>query len=155
MVDQRDPMIARPMVKRRRDEPELVVDFFVYSTAFIDIVDLATATNTINIQADSDFRLEKITAHAMDDTGSTNIATNVIDPRFLIQITDTGAGRNLFDNPIPVAALFGSGKIPFILGTPRIFAARSTITVVISSFNVGTDLQTLRLLFIGTKIFKD
>lgn len=134
----------------------ILKDFYVYSTTFTNIADGAAGTNAINIQADSDFRLEKITYHNINNQvlNPAPAIGGTIEPRFTIQITDTGSGRNIFDNPIPVAAIFGIGTVPFILGTPKIFAARSTITVIVTSYDVMGFTNTLRLAFIGTKLFE-
>lgn len=134
---------------------EVIKDFYAYSTTFTEVADGASVTNAINIQADSDFRLEKITAYNINDEvlNPAPAIGGTIEARFTIQIIDTGSGRQMFDNPIAVPALFGTGSVPFILGTPKIFAARSTITVTVVSFDVMGFLNTLRLAFIGTKIF--
>ncbi|MEE9119411.1 MAG: hypothetical protein V3U02_12570 [Calditrichia bacterium] len=132
----------------------ILKDFYVYSTLFTDVADGAAVTNTINIQADSDFRIEKITQYTIDSQVITPIKTNEIVPRFTVQLTDTGSGRNIFDNPIRVGGLFGSGQVPFILGTPKIIAARSTLAIIVTSFDVMGNTNTIQLCFIGTKLFE-
>jgi hypothetical protein len=54
---------------------------------------------------------------------------------------------------VPVVNLFGIGEIPFILPVPRIFKARSSITVAVANFSAATTYN-LRLSFIGTKLFQ-
>lgn len=154
-----------PLPVRRRGRKKRATDFFIYSTEFDGVLVGSTATNTINIQADSDFRIEKITHFTIVDVmGDINSGTfmdplsqNVIVPNHTILITDTGSGRQIMDAPIPLAAMFGDGRVPFILGTPRILDARATLTIQLTNFDIATGDPEFRtwLAFIGTKIFQD
>jgi hypothetical protein len=55
--------------------------------------------------------------------------------------------------PIPLAALAGSGQLPFILPTPKIFQARGTIAVQLANVTAGDTYSSIYLEFIGTKLF--
>ncbi len=70
-----------------------------------------------------------------------------------MQITDSGSGRNLFETPLPISAVFGTGELPFILPTPKLFAARSTINITVANFSAATEYN-LRFSFIGYKVFR-
>lgn len=131
----------------------ILKDFYIYTSDFTSIASGASSTNTINIQADSNFRWEKATYIAADATALTELTISTrIWPLATIMITDTGSGRQLMDSAVPIPNLFGTGEIPFILQQPKIFSARSTITLTITNFDTALALQ-LRLAFIGTKQF--
>ena len=50
-------------------------------------------------------------------------------PSLEIQVRDQSSGRTWFDIPTPLPLIAGAGGFPFILASPRISKARSTITV--------------------------
>lgn len=138
------------MPQRKR----ILTDFYIYESDFASIASGGTQTNTINIQADSDFRWEKATYLSANAAALTNItvATKIL-PFATVLLTDTGSGRQLMDGAIPIANLFGTGEIPFILKTPKIFSARATLSITVNNFDTALALQ-IRLSFIGTKLFK-
>ena len=126
-------------------------DFYVYEAETIAIAVGASTNDTISIEADSDFILQKLTYLAtVGDVQSTD-ATRII-PNVLIQITDTGSGRQLMQDAIPVSSFFGSGMLPFILPNPRLFMRNSTIQIAYTSFETAA-VDDVRLAFIGYKIY--
>lgn len=131
----------------------ILKDPYMYTSDFASIAAGASATNTINIEADANFRWEKSTYMAANAAALTNLTVNTrIWPLVTILITDTGSGRQLMDSAIPIPSMFGSGEIPFILQQPKIFSARSTITLTLTNFDTALAMQ-IRLAFIGTKLF--
>lgn len=138
-----------PIQSQRR---QTVEDFFTYETDFAALANGATATNNIQVQADSDFKWLKATA-AADIAGAPQTESSIVIPLVTILITDTGSGRQLMSAPVPIADIFGIGQLPFILPLPRIFRARSSISVTVANYSAATTYN-LRLSFIGTKIFQ-
>ena len=139
---QQQPMQQGP-TKRR--------DFFAYTLAFAALTAGVAAQGAIQIQADSDFELSKFTMFADIASGAETEATRVL-PLVTIQITDTGTGRSLFSSPLPIPAIMGDGRIPFILPVPKIFSANASVSIQVSNFAAATDYN-LRVLLIGAKIF--
>lgn len=131
---------------------QYVEDYFVYQIDFSNLAPGGTSTGNINVQADSDFKWIKATYHANETNVSQQQSTRVI-PLVTVQITDSGSGRQLFNNPVPIENVFGTGLLPFILPVYRIFKARSNIAVTLINFSAGSTYN-IRLSFIGTKIFK-
>ena len=111
----------------------------------------ASATGSVTIQADSDFMLQKLTYFADIAAAAQTDSTRVI-PLITVQITDSGSGRNIFETAIPVPSIYGTGELPFILPTPKLFSARSTINVTVANFDAASAYN-LRLSFIGYKVF--
>lgn len=128
-------------------------DFFIYQLNFGSLAAGASLTGNFTIDADSDFRLEKLTYFSEIAGGAQTDSTRVI-PLVTALITDSGSGRQLSNIAVPISNVFGTGEIPFILGTPRILAARSNITVTIANFSASTTYSSIRLSFIGTKLYK-
>ena len=131
-------------------------DFYVYAEDFASAAAPFTQgdilTGNIVIQADSEFILQKLTAMAVTTTDT------VLEPPRLpitVLVVDTGSGRQLTDKAVPLGNIFGSARFPFIMPTPRLFAARSTIELTLEHVGVlaGTSFQSVKLSFVGFKAY--
>jgi len=131
---------------------EVIKDFFIYEEDFSAIASGSSQTGSINIQADSDFVVQKLTFFS-DIAGAVQTDSTRVIPLISLQITDTGSGRNLMESAIPVSNLFGTGQIPFILPQPKLFLARSSVTITVDNFSDSTTYN-LRLSLIGYKVFR-
>lgn len=147
MPPQQKPEKGAPMDRSGQS----VEDFFVYSINFDALNAGTTADGNIQIQADSNFKWLKSAFYATIADASFTWQGQPI-PNVTVQITDSGSGRQLVDRPVPVPSIFGLGVLPFILPVPRIFQARSNISIQVSNFDAAENYN-LRLMFIGTKIF--
>ena len=143
---------AGPLTSATPPQVQYVQDWFVYNADFLALAPAVVANQNIQIQADSDFKLIKL-AMAADIAGAAQTESNMPMPNATLMILDTGSGRQLFSNPIPLNAIFGSGRLPFILPVPRIFKARSNISLTVASFE-AVNINNIRLAFIGNKIFQ-
>lgn len=132
-----------PTYKRR--------DFYVYEAEALAIAAGGSANDVINIEADSDFILQKL-AYQADNAGAQQTDSTRVIPNVTVQITDTGSGRQLMQNPVPIESFFGYGALPFILPNPRIFMRNSTIQIAFTSFEAAAT-PNVRLAFIGYKIY--
>lgn len=126
-------------------------DFYTYEEDFTALVSGSSAQGSINIQADSDFVLQKLCYFA-DIAGAAQTNDSRVVPLVTLQIVDAGSGRQLFEAPAPVNSVFGYGALPFILPRPRVFFARSTVDISVANFSAATDYD-LRLSFIGYKAY--
>lgn len=126
-------------------------DFYIYESETVAIAVGASTNDTISIEADSDFILQKLTYQA-DIAGATQLDGTRLLPNVSLQITDTGSGRQLMQNPIPIPSFFGTGQLPFILPNPRLFMRNSTIQIAFTSFEAAIT-PTVRLAFIGYKVY--
>ena len=130
----------------------ILKDFFIYGITFPSIAPGATATDNIQIQADADFEVQKLTQFSDIAAAAQTVSTQVL-PLVTVLIVDSGSGRQLMNEAVAIPALFGDGRIPFILPTPRIFAARSNVTFTLVNFDAAVTYQ-VRLSLIGTKLFQ-
>lgn len=127
-------------------------DFYVYQLNFLSLAGATSATGNINIQASSDFVLQKMTYAANIGAAIQQDQTRVI-PIVNMQVTDAGSGNTLFSASTPVSAIMGDGRLPFILPKPKIFPAKSTITVDVSNLTSATTYN-LFLSFIGYRVYR-
>lgn len=123
-------------------------DTFFYSAQFLPLASGATASFDINIQADSDFLIMEATGASRDPA-----AGNALDPdlRFLIQIIDSGSGRQLFDRAQDAENVLGVGRDPYVWPIPKPVYRASTLTVTVQDLR-GRDSD-VRVSFSGPKVF--
>lgn len=126
-------------------------DFYVYEALATAIAAGGAANDTIQIEADADFILQKLTYQADLAGVAQTDATRVI-PNVSVILTDTGSGRQLMNTAIPITSIFGTGRVPFILPNPRLFMRNSVLQVAFTSFEAAAT-PTIRLAFIGYKIY--
>jgi hypothetical protein len=138
-----------------------VYDYFDYSiTPFLALAAAggtgggagAPASNQAQIQMDSDFEMTHVFAH-VDSAGAQFNIGNMPMANATIVITDTGSGRQLSNNPVPIDCIcsnVGSNIIP--LPQPKIFTGGSTIQVQLQSFDAAAT-PNIRIVLKGRKIF--
>ena len=131
---------------------DLWEDFYVYSAALGNIAAAATVTVNIQIQADSDFEWIESTSSGNQHGASEPWLDNIILP-INVQILDSGSGRQLFSQALPLTSISGNGKQPFILPVSRLFQSRSNIAVSAVNFG-GSQYDNVVWNFIGRKIFQ-
>ena len=131
--------------------PQSFDDFYIYEEDFASIANGASSTGTINIQADSDFVLQKMTYFA-DISAAVQTNSSRVIPLATILVTDSGSGRNLMESAVPISSIMGTGNVPFILPKPKLFKARTTISITVANFSASTTYA-IRLSFIGYKVF--
>jgi len=133
--------------------PKIIAeDFFTYTTRFEDLLSGATGNQFIQIEADSDFLIQKLAVATFENGNALTTFSQPI-PLCTILIVDTGSGRQIMNEPIPVDSLFGNGKLPYILPTPKLFVKNSRINVTLFNFSSGTDYDDIWVSFEGKKIF--
>lgn len=131
-------------------------DFFIYPATFAALAAAGGAgVFNIPIQADSDFEwIESTCAAFIDGTAAGTALTDALYIPIDVQIVDSGSGRQLFNQPVPITSFAGTGKQPFILPVPRKFMARSNIQITATNNDPNNKYDQVFLNLIGRKIFK-
>ncbi len=133
--------------------PEIIAeDFYTYTTRFEDLTNGSTGNQFIQIEADSDFLIQKLAMSVFEDGGALTVETQPV-PLCTVLIVDTGSGRQIMNEPIPLDSLFGNGRLPYILPTPKLFVKNSRINVTLFNFSTATDYADIWINFEGKKIF--
>lgn len=132
--------------------PRQVRKFAAYAANFASLAAAGSAEQTIQILADSHFELQKLSFFS-DIAGAAQTESSRVLPLCTIQITDTGTGEQLFNIPVPIPAIMGDGRIPFILPTTRVFDPSAAVIVSLTNYSAATAYLT-RVLLIGAKIYK-
>jgi len=123
-------------------------EFFVYSVNTASLAAGASVAAQINIEADSDFLINKITSAIFDAADGALVA----NPNLTVQLTDSASGRTLFDQAQPVKSISGTGELPFVPPVAKLLRAKSTFTVTWSNRGTTT-LYNISMTFPGTKMY--
>ncbi len=127
-------------------------DFFAYGLTFTALAAGTSATQNLNIQADSDFILQKMT-YGADIAGAAQTDSGRVIPLATILIVDSGSGRQSSNAAVDLQSIMGDGRIPFILSQPKIFLAQSNVSITVANISSATTYN-IRLSFIGVKGFR-
>lgn len=122
-------------------------DTFSYGVTFRNIPAGGAASGNISVQADSDFLIHNQVQYCGGASDSARVIPNVT-----VVLTDTGSGRKLMSEALPVDAIFGSAKLPYILPLPKYLFARSVLQVEVVN-NSSAVIPVLHLAFNGVKVF--
>lgn len=146
-------LAQQALANGQQQSVQIVEDFFVYAVpVFTALAAGASATNNIQIQADSDFVLEQITYTAtIANAAFTSGARPIANCSMLI--TDTGSGRQLMSSAVPLWTIAGSAEQPFELPRPKAFVSRSTIAVQLNNFDAAQTYNVF-ISLIGRKLFR-
>jgi hypothetical protein len=136
--------------------PDRPKDWFSYPLQFTSIVANTPQSQSIQIDAGSDFFLTALTysAYLAASTSSIQAATRII-PGVTLLLTDSGSNRNLMQSATPLPLIGGDGEWPHRLIHPRLFLRNSNIQVQINAYDasVGTDWDALYLNFEGFRVY--
>lgn len=127
-------------------------DLFTYAAPVLAIA--AGAAQSVNIQIDTeaDFECSKLT-YAADIAGAAQTDSGRVVPLVTVSISEGGASaRPLMNTPVPISSLFGDGRIPFILPSPKIFRAGQMLSFSFVNISAGTTYR-LYAALIGRKLF--
>lgn len=128
-------------------------DMYIYGANFLAVAPTAVATFVINISADSDFELQKLT-YSADLAGAAQTDSSRTVPKCSLIVLDNGSGRQMMDRAIPIPSFFGNGEKPYILPTPRLWRRNTSISLTLTNYDAA-ETYNVYLGFIGVKIFTD
>lgn len=147
-MDQIDRLIATiPQFKGR----QFLRVPYTYQYTGASIAANGTQNGQINFQSDSVFVLQAQSAYF--PTGNAITFNTLPVANVSILTTDTGSGKQLQSAAVPVFSIFGTGQFPFILPTPYLWAAKSTMTIQLANLDTAT-AYTPNLSFIGIKLYE-
>lgn len=126
-------------------------DFYSYTqrVALTGVVG-NTQSMVFQIEADSYFYLNGISYQADTALAGVTDSTNIL-PLVTIVIFDSGSGRQLMANPVPLNCIAGYNGSPFRLPKPRRFASTAQITCTL--VNYSTVAYNISLCLSGFKVY--
>jgi hypothetical protein len=126
-------------------------DFYSYSQRTTGLAAGATTALTFQIEADSYFYMNALSYQA-DLAGAAVTDSGNIIPLITVVLFDSGSGRQLMANPVPLNAVAGYNGAPFRLAKPRRFAATAQITATLVNYSAATAYN-LTLTLSGFKVY--
>jgi hypothetical protein len=130
-------------------------DFYAYQATAVGVAAVigTQATDSIAIEADANFYLTKIAGTGLIADDAPTVAPFGVIPGVSIQINDTGSGRNLFNEAVPLASIAGQAGLPFTLDYPRLVHRNSTLQVTFTQLTDNTAYSDIFLTLIGFKVY--
>lgn len=128
-----------------------IKDHYTYVAKVSTLAAAASLTDTVTIEADSDFVWVKASYFA-DIAGAAQTQSTFVVPLVTLVINDSGSGRNLQNEAVPLDSIAGRGLLPFVLPVPRQFKARSSINFTFANYSAATAYANVYLSLIGYKM---
>jgi len=125
---------------------KMFLDYFVYVMTWNPLAANAVTPVAVPLTSDSDFVLDGVSLVAY-----TGVGVLLPNPDYLLQLIDTGSGRNLQDAPVHVNNIAGQGNLLYILPEPKLFKGGATITGILTN-NTAVAAR-VDIALIGRKIF--
>lgn len=122
-------------------------DFFVYTANFIPLAASSTQTVNISIQNDSDFLI----IYGVGTVTTTDESARLTYIPQLVQLRDSGSGRELFDQATHYHNIYGTAEEPAYWSFPKLLRAGSTFSV--THQNLEAVDRRVRVAFCGFKVF--
>lgn len=131
--------------------PNQPKDWYSYQAAFAAVANGVPQSLTIQIEQDSDFWITSLQQQTSLSNATPTEATNII-PMILIMIIDSGSGRQLFNSPVQISSVCGTGQRPHYLRYPRLVRRSSSLQVSVLSYDATTaSYGFVKILFEGFK----
>lgn len=136
----------------------LAVEPYTYSIDALAVNITSAAAQSFNLimNSDSDFIATMFSGGARIAVGPVpSHDQNCIEftPALLLQVTDQSSGKTYFNRPTPLGLICGAGGFPFLLSSPRIIQARTTIAVSAQGAVAGATFNNFYFSMHGAKIF--
>jgi len=132
----------------------VIADMFAYVFPVVD--DLAANGSEqvqIIIQDDSDFEVRQLRYHFSVTEAAFTSGTAPV-PNWTVQLTDTGSGRNLFNNALPISCIAtGPGQSPRDLPWTKILRRNATLQATFTNFDAAQTTGNLSFVLFGRKLF--
>lgn len=134
--------------------PNTLEDFFCYEfPLFTNIALLGSQTQQFNIQADADFDCYSL-AFLANIAGAATTANTLVIPNLLAVLTDSGSGRRLSDNPMPLSSMASNPLcVRELPGGPRRFIRNGTVQLTLTNVDAAVATHQVFVTAIGRKVF--
>lgn len=127
-----ESFVSRFYTKPGAMSPKLLITPYAYTTTFLNLTQGSTATNVVNISADSDFVLLAFRHRAQIGTAQT--VTGRTAPFVRMLVTDSGSNEQYTSSAIDLGNYSANGLVDHVLAYPRVVSGRSTLTVLLTNF---------------------
>jgi len=123
-------------------------NYYGYDFVFPTVASGASATASVQIQADANFFVQAMTYFCWDLTANAAI----VPPYATAQITVQSSGTTFFDVPVPVSSFAGDGRLPFILPEARIIPMNALVVMALTNV-VSANADFFQITMHGKKLF--
>jgi hypothetical protein len=129
-------------------------DFQIYGVSFLALAAGATLSQVLTFDAASDFNWMYASYSANDSAANTAWSESTRQyPPINVLLTPGDTSSQFMNQSIPLTHFCGNGEMPFVLPSPRIIPARSTLTIQVTNLDT-TIAYDLYLSLIGVKRYR-
>lgn len=122
-------------------------DFFLVTAEILPLAASGSGADTISINDDADFLIVAGTGVVT----SVDNATFLANVPILVELKDSGSGRDMMDAPVHWNNIFGTAQYPAIWPYPKLIRRASSLTVKCT--NLEATARNVRVTFHGFKVF--
>lgn len=121
---------------------------------FSAIAQNATATQTINIQANADFVIASSSSQSFAVASALTTSTAII-PQARVLVTDTGSNQQFSQTAVPLAVMFPPAEVGEDISWcyPRFVSGRSSLQIQVT--NLAAAALTCDLVFSGVLVYSN
>lgn len=132
----------------------LLIEPYTYSIDQLAVGITSAAAQTFNLimNSDSDF-VATMFSGGSRVAASPQVRTVEWSPALLVQITDQSSGKTYFNRPTPLPMIAGAMGFPFVLTSPRVIKARTTLAISAQGAVAGALYNDFFFSIHGAKIF--
>lgn len=132
----------------------LLIEPYTYSIDQLAVNITSAAAQSFNLvmNSDSDFVATMFAGGSRIQAGTFPRSVE-FSPALLVQITDQSSGKTYFNRPTPLPLIAGAAGFPFILTSPRVIKARTTLAISAQGAVAGATYNDFFFSIHGAKIF--
>ena len=158
-----DAIAHRLSASVQRVKKEFNLSFFTFNIEFLPATASVFTSGSFLVQNDSAFVLvatsyvatltdnfTPVTAVTVPAPATTLLTMGIASP-FLVNITDSGSGRQFSNIDTHIDNWFGQADLPFVWPVPQVFDPNSNVTMRLQNL-IATNFN-VRCAFVGYKVF--
>lgn len=132
---------------------DVQLDYFQYGVSLLGMgVSAVPVQGNIAIAADADFVWLQTAAYVLIAANTGTTYYTELLPNINLVVTDTSSGRSLMNQAVPISSMAGSGRYPYSIPNPRLFAAKTLVNFAATNLDPANTYN-LYITMIGVKVF--
>lgn len=141
-----------PNLKKYFDPALYDLRNFVYSFNIASIANGDTEQDTINFNTNSIFLWMK-TTYSADIDGAVQTDSSRVIPLVAVQLNNSGADRDIFDQPQRLDNVFGTVGLPNFWPKPMVFEGNSNLLGTFTNLSAATTYVNMQVSLIGLRAY--
>ena len=130
-----------------------------YVSTFTNLLHATTQNNTLQIQSDADFEVQKIMGVASQfintpsSAGGIDVLMGAKYPGVLINITNSNSGEKWSNEPVSINAMFGIAEEPMVLPQTKLLSRNPVLLIDAQNITATLDFAAVNIVLFGRKLY--